>query len=212
MSSGNPPALASPTRSSPMYFGGRPRGQGESSRCVIQAPIWTDLNSAHVRQNDGLMWTQTGAVPGSSTMTYGRSRMPSFNEPNTRSRTLRAILSPKKPVPFFQPARGKLRGMYKTTYLTKDYVNPPALDASVSIPGVMLPRPCDDDGRRRKGHYRERSIAGTPPRIANICASIVGQPATLAGERGPERSATGVCRAWRSRSRCGVQRGEYEQG
>ena len=66
-----------------MYFGGRPGGQGESPRCFIQAPIWADLNSVHVLQNDGLMWTQTGAMPGSFTLTYGRSGASSFNEPNT---------------------------------------------------------------------------------------------------------------------------------
>ena len=66
-----------------MYFGGRRRGQGESPRCFIQAPIWADLNSLHVLQNDGLMWTQTGAIPGSTTMTYDRSPLPSFNEQNT---------------------------------------------------------------------------------------------------------------------------------
>ena len=63
-----------------MYFGGRPGGQGESPRCFIQAPIWADLNSVHVLQNDGLMRTQTGAMPGSFTLTYGRLRAPSFNE------------------------------------------------------------------------------------------------------------------------------------
>ena len=58
-----------------MYFGGRLGGHGESPRCFIQVPIWADLNSVHVLQNDGLMWTQTGAMPGSFTLTYGRSRV-----------------------------------------------------------------------------------------------------------------------------------------
>ena len=71
MSCGNLPVLASPTRYTPVYFGGCPRGQGASPRCFIQPPILGERNSLQLAQNDWLMQTRNGAIPGSTTMTDG---------------------------------------------------------------------------------------------------------------------------------------------
>ena len=114
LSNGNLSIPDSPVSNSPMYLGGLPRGQEESPRCFIQAPISADLNSVHVLQNDRLTLTHAGTIPGSTMMTRRRSSITSCNGPNTRSRSLRVILNPKHPFPFVQPVRQKLRGTIGT--------------------------------------------------------------------------------------------------